>query len=244
MRVILPEDQWVEKKVFPWERWFFDGLKSSVNKTKDRVRNTLWWGNHRKWWSSCDAGFQEMNPPNSNTTWWKAGLWSNPKKDTNNFWKLNEKRVSENDIWPTINIAKFKETSWIIKSEIITPYQVMYYNSEWKWYQTVPKWTHIEYKGKTIYSFYNEKTKKHETYARVKTFTKSIGMTGRDFESVSEWYIRTPWFDGMLNKTDKKTANVSQEKNRKIVSLGGFHGYNKKLIPEKYVKKAIDIHLR
>lgn len=222
MKVIRPINQWIEEKVFSWEKWFFEWIHSFAKTVwggiRSRVWEACWWKNSREWKQGSHAGFQEMNPLNSSTSWWKDGLWTNPLNDTNNFWEIDAKQMNEKDIWPTINITQFKEISWIIKPEIVTPYQVMYYNLEWKWYQAVPKWTHIEYSGKTIYSLYDENTKKYQAYARVKTFTKAIGTTWRDFESVPEWFIRTPWFDGMTNKTDKETIDVSHEKNGKIVS--------------------------
>lgn len=228
--------------------WFSQFIKKLVT----RVWGNVEWIHNKKPLLSktkaCNRGFESLVPINQSSEfkswilpWENLPIESTWAQTNKNLWPIHVKMVHEKDIGPILELEKLNKTSWkIIKPSIIIPYQTMYYNTEWKWYQTIPKWTQITYDNGSISSIFDKKTGKYQAYAKVQWFTKQSQTSENEFESIPAWYIRTPWFDGVINKSET-IPKKSFETPKESISFSGYLWPDGREIPA-YILKAVTVH--
>lgn len=216
------------------------GIIKNVWATMGRIYQ--WQKTQTKAKTKCTKGFEPLpsSPKSTPFTEWlslKGDRHKEKISQTNNP-KLGPILVkSIKNMGPSIDTIGLIGTSRKIKDiskPFSIPYQTMYYNVEWTWYQGVPKWTQIEYSSQTICSLYDEKTGKYQAYAKVKWFTK-IDDSSNIIDSLSEWYIRTAWFDGVVNKKEP-VFTKSPEKKTETLSFAGWLWPDGREIPAYMIK--------
>lgn len=219
--------------------WFHPFLGGIGIKTKKFVSGLLWWAQFEYWKQWFENWFWFTTQTHTSN----FESFRNPTANTNTFSPLWEKRLSEQELIGNIDIRWLQSTNRKIqKVHLKLPYKTTFFDNNGKGVKPLEKWTFINFDNTSpILSKYDEKTGKHQAYAKVISIDTSDANT---IEYTHGWYIRAPWLDGIIQRenTTHSQNTIKQETNpRSQVSFKWYFWPDGREIPE-YILKSVTIN--